>query len=58
MPYDLVKKYDAKTGGIMYAVKNTDTGKLHGYTNKLKAQHQMRLLYAIEHDDKFKPYNR
>jgi hypothetical protein len=55
MPYELVKKLDGKTGSVQYAVRNSNTGKLHGYTSRLKAHNQMRLLYAIEQNDKFKP---
>lgn len=46
MPYKIVSKVIG--GELMYAVKNTQTGKTHGWTTKTKAEAQMRLLYGIE----------
>ena len=47
MPYKIVSKVIG--GEVKYAVKNTQTGKTHGYTTKTKAEAQMRLLYGVEH---------
>jgi hypothetical protein len=41
MPFKLTRK------GNEYAVKNTMSGKTHGYTTKTKAEAQMRLLQGI-----------
>jgi len=48
MPYKVISA--VKDGKIMYAVKNTETGKLHGYTTEEKAKAQMRLLYMIDRE--------
>ena len=48
MPYSIVSA--VKDGKVVYAVKNTKTGKLHGYTTKDKAHAQMRLLYMIDRE--------
>lgn len=46
MPYALTHRVSG--GKVEYAVKNTKTGKTHGWTTKTKAESQMRLLYGIE----------
>lgn len=46
MPYKIVSK--VLGGQVQYAVKNTQTGKTHGWTTQPKAESQMRLLYGIE----------
>jgi hypothetical protein len=33
---------------MCYAVKNTKTGKLHGYTTEEKAKAQMRILNQVD----------
>lgn len=41
--------YSIKRNGNMYAVVNSDTGKVHArHTTKAKAEAQMRLLYSKE----------
>lgn len=44
MPYEIRRK------GSKYQVVNTDTGKVHSTTTKLKAERQLRLLEGIERD--------
>lgn len=44
MPYKIERK------GSRYQVVNTDTGKSHGLTTRAKAEKQLKLLQAIEHD--------
>ena len=46
MPLKIVHR--VSDGKVEYAVKNTQTGKTHGWTTKTKAEAQMRLLYGIE----------
>lgn len=46
MPYKIVSK--PMDGRVMYAVKNMQTGKTHGWTTEEKAKSQMRLLYMKE----------
>jgi hypothetical protein len=41
MPYQVIKKNNK------YAVENTRSGKLHGFTTEKKAEAQKRLLDAI-----------
>jgi len=36
-------------GSMQFAVKNEESGKLHGWTTMTKAEAQMRLLRGIEH---------
>ena len=50
MPYKLVKKSKGRA-----EVVNSKTGKSHGVTTITKAKSQMRLLYAVEKNPKFKP---
>ena len=44
MPYALVKRPTSN----QYAVKTMTTGRLHGWTSKLKAEAQMRILNALK----------
>jgi hypothetical protein len=46
MPYKIVSKVIG--GELMYAVKNVQSGKTHGWTTRDKAESQMRLLYGVE----------
>ena len=41
MPYKVIRR------NTKYAVENTQTGKLHGFTTKSKAEAQKRILDAI-----------
>lgn len=52
MPYHLIKRLHR--GELKYAVQNKDTKKTYGYTDRISASKQMRLLYAIENPN-FKP---
>ena len=50
MPYAIQKS------GSKFVVKNTDTGAVKGTHDSMKkAEGQMRLLQAIEHNPDFKP---
>lgn len=49
MPYRIAER------GGMFAVVNTDTDANHGWTSKEKAEAQLRLLLAIEHNPHFVP---
>lgn len=47
MPYVMVSKM--MHGHRMYANKNIETGKVHGWTTYEKALAQKRLLLGVEH---------
>lgn len=44
--------YKVKQFGNKFAVENTRSGKLHGYTTKAKAEAQKRILDMIEKQKK------